>query len=324
MGAFAKAADALLEGAAPDWEQRLAAQRARLYEHIQTSEQEAAGAARKNIEHLTRKAFELGYAMRRQRHQEMYGEASSLGAQAVPRRELTVGPGRHPDAVAGIKSAGVMSAIGNPVGETVQDARTGLINWLDERFRKGTQVTTDPGTLAWYYPSMATAAPKAFMQGFRQADTDMNAAAHVDVDAKIEAARKAFHDALAGEWRERRGGVKNAADAGEMIDWLAQEHIKTAEGELNQILGGYLALASLLGQGTHHLAESMTMKRDPAQQRLRAIKELLLQRQLAQPAPIRVAEAPDTAGMIDGPDVSALSGAADEINAGTDIGTAGR
>ena len=65
---------------------------------------------------------------------------------------------------------------------------------------------------------------------------------------------------------------------------------KGADGGINKALGMYLALASVLGVGSHMAAKRFVEKRDPRYQRAKAIKEMISHRQRQSPMPVYVTD----------------------------------
>lgn len=185
------------------------------------------------------------------------------------------------------KKAGIFGAMAAPIGETLEDIKLRAMQALDEQKSKLTRTTSDPSTLPWYYPSLAGSVPKEFMSGFSEAERLADEKRLKEITGKMESARSDFEQALADEYRTSRAGVK-AASAGEFLDGLAQAHVKSAEGELNQALGAYLAMATLLGQTAHASTYEWVAKRDKNRQTLKAFREAVKQRMRAQPPPVQV------------------------------------
>jgi hypothetical protein len=79
------------------------------------------------------------------------------------------------------------------------------------------------------------------------------------------------------------------ASAGELLDGLAKRHVKSAEGELGQAAGLYLALAALLGGTSHVAVKDWWEKRDPQRQKLDAMREAIKKRIRGSPPPVLVA-----------------------------------
>jgi len=194
------------------------------------------------------------------------------------------------------KSAGILGALAEPLGEAVEDLKLRALENLDRRRSRLTRVTSDPATLPWYYPGMISFAPKNFMEGFRTAESEADTARLTEVTGRMDKAKEEFEKALQDEYRAAKGGAKESS-CGEFVSGLAKAHVKAAEGELNQILGGYLTIAALLGQLSHHSAYDWVAKRDPARLKLDAFREAIKQRMRAQTAPVQV-EPPalDTSG----------------------------
>jgi len=182
------------------------------------------------------------------------------------------------------KEGGVLGEMFAPVGMAAESALAEAARTISEKTREARRVTDDPSTLVSYYPRLATTVPKAFHEGFSQADEDADILRAEETEKAIAKAQKEYEKALAAEYAAR----KTAKTAGELIDGLAQAHVKSAQGEINQALGAYLALASLLGYGAHTASESWVKSRDPRQQKYKAVKEELRKKRMRQPAPILV------------------------------------
>lgn len=280
MGEFAKVANALLaapaEEAAPaDWQSRLAGQKQRMSKLMPSTEDETSQKALSTIEHWRDMAFKIGYGLRSQRH------AASAAANA----DLPVSTGREiAIRLPHTEKTAFLGAITDPIEYKLQDIKAGLKQKMDEKRQDLTRVTSDPATLPWYYPAMALNLPKAFIEGYQKADSDLETSQSTAMDSKLQAARKSFEQALADEYSSAR----KTASAGAFVDGLAQAFTKAGSGELNTATGVYLALASLLGYGAHTAAKSWVEKNDPRYQRARAVKELVSQRMRAVPPPVLV------------------------------------
>lgn len=185
------------------------------------------------------------------------------------------------------KKAGIVSMFTSPIGETLEDLKLRTLQKLDRQRTSLMRTTSDPSTLPWYYSGMVSQAPKTFMSGYSDAEKAADKLRLEAVTKKMEEAQADFEKALSDEYRQSRGGIKTAS-CGEFIDGLARVHVKAAEGELNQALGVYLALASLLGQAAHSSAYDWVAKRDPARQKLDAFREAIKQRMRTQIAPVQV------------------------------------
>jgi len=198
------------------------------------------------------------------------------------------------------KKAGILSMLSSPIGETMEDLKLHTMQKLDRQRASLMRTTSDPSTLPWYYSGMVSAAPKTFMSGYSDAEKEADKRRLEEITGKMESAQADFEKALADEYRQSRGGIKTAS-CGAFIDGLAQVHVKAAEGELNQALGAYLAVASLLGQTAHSSAYDWVSKRDPARQKLDAFREAIKQRMRMQIAPVQI-ESPTPE--VPGPEIS--------------------
>lgn len=292
MGEFAKAAVLMISQAAGEppgpqepsgsaessWEQRLAEQEARLHAHVPSTREETSRKAVESLKRWQELAATLGYAMRAEKR-PAEEEMEALTAPAA--RELTV---RMPH----VEKKALLGAVTDPLQYGLQDLRTELRRAADEKREELTRVTGEPSTLPWYYPAMALNLPKAFAGGYRKADEDAAARQHAVMDAKLEEARKSFERALTEEYAESR----KTASAGAFVDGLARSFTKEGEGEANTALGAYLALAALLGLGTHTAARRWVERHDPAYQQARAVQQAISQRARGAPAPILVSTTP--------------------------------
>lgn len=278
MGAFAKAAAA----AVGDWESKLQGQQDRLNAVIPSTEQETTLKALAKLKAMRQGAFSAGYGMRSQaRTDPMADLLNELKSESIPTREHSITlPGLAQPTV---KKA-LLGPIINPIKHGVQDLRAGAAQAIDKQLASATRVTDDPATLPWYYPQAALQTPRAFSEGYQQADKDHAKTVNTGLDKQIASAREQFNRALQEEYKGRR----KAASAGELIDELA---IKTAAGELNTAAGVYGALAGLLGTGAYHQAKGWTEDHDPRVMKAKALKELIRTRMRNSPPVVRV-EAP--------------------------------
>lgn len=279
MGEFAKLAADVLE----PWETELKRQEHNLYKKIPSSEEESTLKALKSVEELRDKSFEAGYMLRHLRRQ-------SEGVQPLFPEDVEGVPGRE-IVLSMPKKAGVLDAIINPLHETAEDIKMRAYRSINEQKERLTRITSDPSTLPWYYPMMAMTAPNSFAAGFQKAEKDMDAEELARVNERLTKAKMEFERALSEEYNSassvKSSSVK-AASAGELIDGLAKVHVKSAEGELNQALGIYLAMASLLGQGANMTAKEWAEKRDPQRQKLKLVREAIRQRMRTYMPPVRI------------------------------------
>lgn len=182
------------------------------------------------------------------------------------------------------KRSGVFGEMLSPIGATVEGALAGTAQMIADKTREGRRTTSDPKTLITYYPRMAIAGPKAFHEGYTQAEEDADVLRAEEMEQAIVKAREEYEKALSEEYAAKHV----AKTAGELIDGLAQHHVKSAQGEINQALGMYLALASILGYGAHTASSKWVKSRDPRQQKFKAVKEELRKKRMRQPAPVLV------------------------------------
>lgn len=167
----------------------------------------------------------------------------------------------------------LLGAVTAPLREAAEDVQAEIANALEAKKERMTRVTSSPYTLPWFLPAASMTVPKAFYRGYQKADEDIEQLQDVQLKERLEKARAEFEDALAQEYAGRK-----TASMGGVIDGLADMHIKSAEGELNAVLGAYLALASLAASGAHSTAKAWVEKRDPRYQEMRAMREALQQR----------------------------------------------
>ena len=199
----------------------------------------------------------------------------------VPGREVVI-------SLPSPKTAGILSPFLNPMREMAEDVGAEAAHSLDEAKTKATRVTSDPSTLPSFYPSAAMAVPRNFTAGYRAADKALDEERARKLDDEVESSRLEFEKALQEEYAGSR-----AKTAGELIDGLAQRHLtKEGEGELNQALGAYLALASLMGTGTHEFTRRWVEKRDPKRQEFKALQDAVKRRMQSRPLQVQI-EAPE-------------------------------
>lgn len=272
MGEFAKKADA--------WEQRLAAQQRQMNQVVPSTEQATALKALAKLKMLREQAYQLGYMLRNSNRKDPMQELLGNTTMSIPTREVPI----TLPAVQEVEKKALFGPILDPLKYALQSTRVGLSRFADEKIQEGRQVTDDPSTLWWYYPSVSMQAPRAFAEGYGKADEEETTKTHLALDERISKAREQYERALKDEYNQSR----KAASAGELIDGLAKFHVKHAEGELNTGAGMYLALASLLGQGSYYQAKRWTEEHDPRVLQIKAMKDLIKQRMRSQPPLLRV------------------------------------
>jgi hypothetical protein len=280
---------------AAGWEARLAEQQNQLRQHIPLSEEEAVQKALAILDRLRAVSGGLGYRLRSTQQARGVSQLLDDPTPGVPGREVLIrlpaleGPRKQADLFGALGA--LASPVTVPARAALEDWRTGASKNLGEHWESATRTTTDPSTLPWFYPLAALTVPVSFMRGYRQADKELDEKSNKDIDIKLEEARKSFERALREEYDDSLR--RKAASAGELIDGLAKHHVKSAEGELNQAAGLYLALAALTGGATHMAAKDWWEKRDPQQQRLSALRDAIKRRIQRMPPPVLVApEAP--------------------------------
>ena len=287
------------------WEHKLQEQVGRLRQHVPTSADEATAKALHIIKSLSEGSYNIGQALRARQHAEGIEELLHDPTPGMPGREVMID---LPATKLGwfeprlrSKEASILSPITVPLHHAMQDLQVGATNELEEQKDKLTRVTSNPGTLPWFYPAAALTVPNQFVSGFRNADKQLSKSLNNQMDEKVEQARREFETALHDEYVSSRP----EKTAGAIIDGLAQAHVKSADGELNQALGIYLSLAGLLGQGSYLAAKEWAEKRDPKQQYLSSMREAIKSRLRNNPPSVLVANDPIKAHEL-APDMSAV------------------
>jgi hypothetical protein len=284
MGMFAKLAAPVANG----WEEKLKAQEQRLHSIVPSTEEETRAKALETIKKVRDTAYAFGYAMRMKQQAKGTQKLLADPTAGVPGREVLVDLPASELASLPPKAAGFLSdLVTKPVVEFGEDAWQTLRDYVDKRKDKLMRVTDDPTTLPWFIPGVTSTLRRSTMQGYQDADSVRRKAEDEAASAKMEAAKREFESALRAEYDLAKR--QKAASAGELIDGLGQLIVKAADGELNQILGAYLALGELAQAGTHNVVEDWMKKRDPQQQYAAAMKELLKRRMRENPPPIQIA-----------------------------------
>jgi hypothetical protein len=285
MGEFARRVKAA------GWEDKLESQRAELRQHMPTTEEETVAKALSNLDSLRAIAQRLGYLMRSSQHARGVQPLLEDPTPGIPGREVLIrmpmpAAKELPEKMAGFLDW-TLGPLLRPARQAVEDAKLEAQRMGSEELSDLTRVTSEPSTLPWYYPTAVLTAPQAFMAGHRQADKELDTRTNAKMDAQIMEARKQFEEALRAEYSE--GRQMKVATAGELLDGLARIHTKSADGELGQAAGLYLAVASLLGGVSHMAVKDWWEKRDPQQQRLSAMREAIKKRIRGSPPPVLVA-----------------------------------
>ena len=262
-----------------DWEARIADQTKRLQQHIPTSDQLAKQKAIAMLKEWNEKVKSLGYALRASRddHKSLLDIPSG-----VLGRELTTS---FPLQKASEKKAFLGDAIANSLIELGEDTKLRLARKLDEIKTRGMATTERPGSLPWFYPAMAHTLPSSLASGYEQAETEIDARRAKEVDDELAAAQTDFEQALSDEFAASRKTA--SVKPSELIDAIAQIHVKQAAGELNEALGMYLAMADLLGRGAHEASKRWFEARDPRRQKYEAMRSAIKQRMIKKPAPVQ-------------------------------------
>lgn len=278
MSEFAKKANALVDS----WRAKLEDQTKRMDAIAPSAKQIATEKALETLNKLKENSFNLGYNLRSQAQRpgnyELLNDLQRIG---MPGREVMI-------ELPATKEANIVADTALRHARTAgEDYVVKLKEFLDNRLQRGTNSTTDPTTLPWYMPAATMTAPSAFIHGYHGADTDFNKQLNSQLDTKIDEARKQFEDALQTEYDSR--AYKRASCASEFISNLANFHVKVADGELNQILGAYGSLASVLAAAGYAGGRKWVESNDPRQQRLKALKEHIYKRMQNKPLPVLVA-----------------------------------
>lgn len=264
MGEFAKRA--LTSG----WQDQLQAQESRLHALIPSRKEEAEAKARELLAKYTVLAEAMG---RRHRLSQQSGMKSLDVLQGLPEE-----PGREYVAQLGLPKQGSWS---DYLRDKYEDLRKEFLLGKERL----TTTTSDPSTLPWFAPAMATNLPSSFMRGYQDADSNVVAKKKKELDAQLDGAKAQFEQALAEEMQTGR----KIGSAGELIDGLATAHCKKAvfeEGDANKYLGYYLAAAALLGKGSDVVAYNLMKKYDPRRIEGKAMESAIRERMRNYPTPI--------------------------------------
>lgn len=179
------------------------------------------------------------------------------------------------------KQASLLSAITDPIVDTVGELKTDVVNAIDKRIASGTRVTSDPSTLPSHFPAMASALPREFLRGYRDSAHKGMETARTSLDKQISDAKLEFERAMADEYLAAKTGEMTP---GAMINGLYEKLEKKADGEINQVMGVYGALATLLGEAGFQVGRHYTESRDPSRAKYDAVRELIQRRLRADPA----------------------------------------
>jgi hypothetical protein len=284
-----------------DWREVLKGQTQRLRKHMPTSEDLAVSRAKELLEQLSEKAYAAGVMTHLSKRMKEDNPLIDRPLRGMPGREVTISlpePKAASEKVAekdGLpewfeprllsKEAGVFDFLTDPLLNKAEEMKAQAAKKIDELRLSGTRTTEDPGTLPWFYPAAALTVPQQFSAGYGAADKALDEERKRKLNEEIEQARQEFERALSEEYTSKHG---SASSSGELIDGLAQFHVKTAEGEINQALGAYLALAALLGTGTHEFTRRWVEKRDPKRQKYKALRDAVLRRMQARPPRVQI------------------------------------
>lgn len=296
MGKFAEKVAEMLDqpqSTGIDWRERLAGQQQRMGTHVISSQDEAMARAKTLLKQLQDMSYQTGFGLRSQQHSR--GGVEQLldrdeNAPGVPGREKLINfPVKQADWFEPrlLSKEALLEFATEPIHNKLEDMMVNLRNTLGEKKLRGTRITSDPMTIPTFAPSVALSVPKSFVSGYQDADKAQSERLRGDMDHRLEKARQEFDNALKDEYAASH---QKAASAGEFIDGLAQWWVKQADGEMNKVLGMYLAAAGLLGVGGHAAAKSIWEKHDPRYQRLKAMQDMIKMRQRHTQLPVLVTE----------------------------------
>jgi hypothetical protein len=309
MGEFAKVANELMES--PAWKQKLKEQEAVLHQHIPSSQEEATAKAMAIIDKVREASYAAGQRIRQQKVQDS-GIESLLpvrsGSDAPPGRDMTITMPSVPGSKAEpqrktaewlderllSKNAGIIwDTMVSPVLETAQDAKAYGARLIDEKFTHATRPNSNPTSLPWFYPAAALTGARELKKGYQDASEKAIDSHSAVLDKHLSKAKQEFENALKMEYASSKG-LNKASSAGELVDALAQAYTKAAAGELVEMAGPYLGIASLLGYGAHQAAKGYIEDNDPERYKLKELRRMLKARLRASPPPVQVAP-PDLA-----------------------------
>ncbi len=296
MGKFAEVATKLMK-TADDWQARLAGQEQRLHDVVPSGHDEAVTRAQEILTRLRLMARNTGYQMREQRPRKTIDQFLPAGEPtgAMGREKLVTIPATEKTAdwlePRLFSKQALISFLTDPIKNKFEESALDLHKLMDDKRERALRVTGDPATLPTFLPAAAMTVPQSFMEGYRDADKTQKTRLDDEMNQRLEKAKLEFETALKDEYA---ASSHKAASAGEFIDglaqWWNQDLTKSADGELNKVLGMYLAAAGLLGVGSHAAVKSLWEQRDPRYQKYKAMQDLVKQRQRQSTLPVYVTE----------------------------------
>lgn len=293
MGEFAKWAEQLPAGdrqPIPDWRERASEQVEQFRKIMPTSAEEGAQNASETLSKLYKMLHGLGYNFRMQRHLDSPKETTQLlpeGDPGIPGKDMTIS---LPKMAEWLEPRLLSKEAIGPMRAWMQNKEVETKAKLRDKKRRAFAHTTDPMTQPLFAPAAAITIPEAFRKGFTQADADAAVARREVLSVELAKAKEEFEQALTEEYRGRK-----AASAGEMVDGLAvgmleleKQGLEEEQGLGMKALNTYLAMAALLGYGTHRAAESFVSKREPGRQKQKLYRMALRQRMHDKGVPVLV------------------------------------
>ena len=259
-----------------NWETNLQEQRRRMDAITPPSEQVAKLKALIRLNQIKAQAEAYGASMRGARPEMGVSDILKHYADMdVPMRSTTV-------AMPGLKQAGITEYMTRPFIHAIKLRAANLAHAADESMLE--PPTDDPESLKWFQPARMMTAGQGVVSGWSSADEAAAKSKRDEMDRKVQGAKKMFEDALKMEYQTRN----KAASAPELIDQMADTHVKKGFLDMDSLLQMYATGGTLLGAGARQAAKDYVQDVDPREMKLKAIKELLHQRIRRQPPVVRV------------------------------------
>jgi hypothetical protein len=261
---------------ADNWEAKLEEQRQRADALTPPSERVARLKAMARLNQIREQAMSLGSTMRMSRPQAGVSDILKYYSDMdVPTRSTTV-------TLPGLKQAGVLEYMSRPIVDSIRMRAAEAARMADEELTK--TPTDDPESLRWYQPMQIMAHGKGVTEGWHRANEDVASKQRTEMEQKVEEAKKMFDAALRTEYQNRN----KSASVNDVIDQLAESHVKRGFADLNSLIQMYATGGTLLGAGAHQAAKDYVKEKDPREMKLRAIKDILHQRIRQRPPVVRV------------------------------------
>jgi hypothetical protein len=305
MGEFAKRANAVLKvaeasGTPVDWKTTADEQLARLRTHVPTSADVSTAKSLEMLTKLRELAYQLGYNAK-------LGLSAPVKPNLVVDRPVTASIELPKEAQ---EKQALVEGLTDPVKAWAQGVSGDISEKIKRRTASRMKVTDNPMTNPTFLPVAAIALPKAFREGAQDAVKSVRTEAATALDSELEAAKKEFEDALQAEYI----GRKKIASAGELIDGLASSLLeKKADGEMATAANVYLALAALMGYGSHEAAKKWVEKRDTGRQDQKLLYRAMQQKAIDQGVPVYVDYKSLPAGQEAKPTVAELPDSVPEV-----------